>query len=109
MKQHERSQYTVLIDSRQRVNKIVQLRLDGNVVDKLSGDIDIVVSLKFLLDKNGLTVSDISQFSAVSGEGSFTGIRVGHTIASVLNWVNGADPYNINPLKYVREPNIQIS
>ena len=41
------------------------------------------------LRKNKLKVNDIKSIKVASGPGSFTGIRVGVSIASALGWVLG--------------------
>ncbi len=100
--------YQIFIDTTDRYNKRVELlklpdkrdkrsskanELIGTkeftqvVVDSISGDIDVVGSIKELLKRNFLDLSDIHEFVPNTGPGSFTGIKIGVTVANVLNWV----------------------
>jgi tRNA threonylcarbamoyladenosine biosynthesis protein TsaB len=40
-----------------------------------------------LLKKNGKTVKDITEIEVNTGPGSFTGLRVGVSVANTLGWV----------------------
>lgn len=40
-----------------------------------------------VLTKNGKTVKDITEIGVATGPGSFTGLRVGVSVANALGWV----------------------
>ncbi|RJR26965.1 hypothetical protein C4561_04285 [candidate division WWE3 bacterium] len=105
--------YKILIDSRERKTKIVALlRVSDDrevTMDSLTGDIDIVASIGKLLEKNKLKPENVSEVYSNPGPGSFTGLKLGATIANVFNWAVKDIP--ISELKYPEyggEPNIQI-
>ena len=43
-----------------------------------------------LLKKRSVTIRDISEIEVETGPGSFTGLRVGISVANVLGWALGA-------------------
>lgn len=96
--------YGVYIDSTERYEKLVRLTKNGEVIAEKLGDIDIISAIQDLLKQNNLKISDVQKFETNPGPGSFTGIKVGITIANILNWALGKD-YFQKP-KYGREPNI---
>lgn len=101
--------YKIYIDSSKRLEKKVQLLKADAVVDELCGDIDMVASIKELLEKHHLNVADIAVFDVFKGPGSFTGLKMGVTIANVLNWAMGKKKSDalVYP-EYGAEPNISI-
>ena len=66
---------------------VIALYIENKIVDtiKLDGvkehSIYAVVKVKEILDNNNLEANDIDKLIVVNGPGSFTGIRVGVTIA----------------------------
>ncbi len=99
--------WKIYIDSSERHTKSVKLLRDETLVDEISGDIDITFSIKQLLDKNKLTVKDISEFTPNLGPGSFTGLKIGVTVCNILNWVLGSKNLtNLYYPEYGKEPNI---
>ena len=95
----------VLIDTTKRYEKSVELVVDGNTVIREFGDIDIVGSIQKILDKNNLPIDNIDEITANPGPGSFTGIKVGVTIANVLNWALGKKKVGeLQVPEYGREP-----
>lgn len=114
MPMQEKLQYKVLIDSSTRLEKKVSLlKIEGRnevVIEEIVGDIDLVVSVKALLDKHNLQLHDVSVFDSFLGPGSFTGLRLGITVTNILNWVTGKkDIYSLSYPEYGKEPNIQSS
>ncbi len=105
--------YKIKIDASKRREKevvLVELR-DGveTVVADKSGDIDIVVAIKELLEENNTPIDNIDEFISNLGPGSFTGLKIGATIANVLNWA--LKRKNIKELsipEYGRDPNITL-
>ena len=111
MKTQERSQLKIKIDSSQRDAKKVLLieNIDGveNVLAERGGNIDIVGSIKSILEERNLNIEDISEFLPNLGPGSFTGLKVGVTISNTLNWLLGKKDLNdLNLPEYGGEPNI---
>ncbi|MFC1700445.1 hypothetical protein ACFLZ4_02275 [Patescibacteria group bacterium] len=103
----EKSNYQILINTAVRREKEVKLMDGDKEVGKRSGDIDIVSSIKDLLDENNLKPSD-AEYIPNLGPGSFTGLKVGVTISNILNLIFGRK--NIGELdlpEYGSEPNIQ--
>lgn len=63
------------------------------------------------LNQSNRHVTDITQIEVKPGPGSFTGLRVGHSIANALGFalqipVNGADIGSTNLPKYGQAPTI---
>jgi len=101
--------YKIKIDSSRRFEKEVTLTKNGVGVDSIFGDIDIVIAIRDLLKKNKLKVLDIKEFEPNLGPGSFTGLKIGVTVANVLNWVNGSrKTENLSVPDYGASLNIQI-
>jgi tRNA A37 threonylcarbamoyladenosine modification protein TsaB len=104
--------FRISINASERYNKQVILeKVDtaGAVsqVDAMAGDIDIVTSVSNLISRNDLTLKDIYEFKSFPGPGSFTGLKIGATIANVLNWaVNSKSLSSLEYPDYGREPNI---
>lgn len=113
--------YKVLIDTTQRNAKKVSLvdmrdikdkedKKEEKIVSQREGNIDIVSSIREILKENSLDLSDIDEFIPNTGPGSFTGIKVGVTIANVLNWILGKKSItNLYIPEYGKEPNITLS
>ncbi len=111
MKTQEKSQLKIYIDSSNRdVRKVSLLEYGGDVekeIDFIEGSIDIVGAIKDLLKRNELDLKDISEFEPMPGPGSFTGLKVGVTIANMFNWLLGRkDLKNLDLPEYGGEPNI---
>ncbi len=111
MKTAEKSEYKIYIDSSRRDEKEVKLTkiTDGGekVLQKKSGNIDIVGTIRDFLKKEKIKVGDISEFIPNLGPGSFTGLKIGVTISNILNWFNGKKSLeNLSYPKYGGEPNI---
>ena len=99
--------YKILIDAAKRYEKSVKLVKGEEGVAEKSGDIDIVVAIKEILTKHSLKLKDIDEFEANPGPGSFTGLKIGVTIANTLNWALGKKKSKDLTLpKYGSEPNI---
>lgn len=108
--------YKLYIDTTNRFHNIVRLLKSenekngrGTVVGEVTGDIDIVSSIKTLLTKNNLSMKDVNFVDVNPGPGSFTGLKIGVTIANILNWT--LDKKRISELvypEYGREPNITL-
>ena len=69
--------------------------LTGDIKDEiylgdamLKHSVTLMPSIERILTKNGLTLKDIDVFAAVTGPGSFTGIRIGVSAAKALAYAN---------------------
>lgn len=114
MKTAEKSEYKIYIDSSKRDEKEVRLtKIIGEkeeILQKRSGNIDIVGTIRDFLKKKKLKVGDISEFIPNLGPGSFTGLKIGVTISNILNWFNGKKSLeNLDYPEYGGEPNISKS
>lgn len=99
--------YKILIDSAKRYEKSVKLVEKDDLVAEKTGDIDLNVAIKEILDENKLKISDISEFKVNPGPGSFTGLKIGVTVVNVLNWALGKKKINeLTYPEYGSEPNI---
>lgn len=104
--------YEVYLDTTDRYNRLVQLKKDGQIIDEIKvttkkGDDskqpnhydtalyhsrakdDILSAIDFILKRNNLKLEQIEKIKANPGPGSFTGIRVGLSIANALNYALG--------------------
>lgn len=111
MKIPEKSEFKIYIDTAQRNEKSVSIIkvVDGaeEKLDEVKGDIDITSSIRQLLEKNKLNLDDISEFIPNLGPGSFTGLKIGVTIANLLNTALGRKKMGDLYLpEYGGEPNI---
>lgn len=68
------------------------LKIDGDTVVENSPDRRsqyVLVLLEKELKKRGLTTGDISEVEVETGPGSFTGVRVGVSVANALGYALG--------------------
>lgn len=72
---------------------VVGIEINGNLKDEIVTDSKIlrseavIPSLDKLLRKNNLEFKDISEIFVFEGPGSFTGLRVGASIANALGYL----------------------
>jgi len=82
----------IYIDTTDKENKTVTLSKLANtsetIVEKTQGNIDIVATIHKLLTNSNLTPNDLVGIEPNPGPGSFTGVKIGVTIANVFNWAN---------------------
>jgi tRNA A37 threonylcarbamoyladenosine modification protein TsaB len=98
--------YKIHIDSVDRYKKTVTLSKDGKKIAQKSGEIDLVGAIKGLLEEHSINIKEV-EFEANPGPGSFTGIKIGVTVANVLNWVSGRKNIeNLQKPRYGAAPNI---
>lgn len=100
--------YLIYIDSSKRYEKkIVLTNSNGEVLEEVAGDIDIVNSIKKVLELRNISIRDVMfDFNKGPGE-SFTGLKVGAVITNILNWANGNLSVDKQQLpNYGRDPNI---
>ena len=81
--------YTLFIDTHYK-DILLILYKDNSLLDKLfikdikSTSIETMPAIIKLLDNNKLSINDINKIAVVKGPGSFTGVRLGVTIAKTL-------------------------
>jgi tRNA A37 threonylcarbamoyladenosine modification protein TsaB len=100
--------YKILINTADRYNKEVKLvdAADKLVAEKV-GELDVVGAIQQLLAENHLSLNDISEIVPFLGPGSFTGLKMGVTVANVFNWLQGKRSLqNLDYPDYGGEPNI---
>ncbi len=66
---------------------------------------NIIVVLKQLLERGGLTLSDIEGVAVIKGPGSFTGLKLGMTLAKILAYfldipILGTDLFEVIGFRY---------
>ena len=77
---------------------------DNVVIDSICLDYDKDLSkdalfeIKKLFDKNSLTPNDVDEIICVRGPGSFTGLRIGVTIAKTFAYFLDKDLYSVSSL-----------
>ena len=81
--------YSIFIDTHDRIITIAIYK-DGKVLDykqvestRSHGDLTMPM-IKEILDSNKITVHDLNEVLVINGPGSFTGVRIGVTIAKTL-------------------------
>jgi hypothetical protein len=101
----QNKKYIFKIDTTDRKNRHVELFLDQEIVDYLIGEIDVIQSIKSILNRNNLDLDkDVYEVIPNTGPGSFTGIKTGIVIANTINWyLKNGKKYKPN---YGMEPNI---
>ncbi len=112
MKKQEKSKYIIKINTIERHIKVIELveisEGKEQLIDKIEGNFDVVNEIKKLLVKNKLRPEKIYEYIPNVGPGtSFTGTKVGVTVANVINWALGKKKLDelYNPI-YISEPNI---
>lgn len=111
MKNQEESKYKIYIDTANRESKKVTLvSIAGDkeeVIGERKGEIDVNDSIRDILSENKITLNDIVEFIPNLGPGSFTGLKIGVTIANIFNWILGRKKLeNLDTPQYGGEPNI---
>ena len=99
--------YKLHLEATKIDEKSVILYKDSNLLEEIRGDIDIVCSIKKVLEKNNLSPKDIDEFTYDKGPGSYTGLKVSSSVANTLNWIFARK--SIDKLEmpdYGSEPNI---
>lgn len=75
------------IDTSQREKTVI--KLDDQTFEKDNSNKKSQILLPFImetLEKNNKKLSDISEIEVNTGPGSFTGLRVGISVANALGW-----------------------
>ena len=102
--------YKIYFDTTKRYEHILRLRKDSDVLEEITGDFDITCEIANLLKKHDLKPDDIASYETNPGPGSFMGIKIGVTVANVLNFILGKKQLSdLQQAEYGREPNITIS
>ena len=105
--------YKILIDSTKRREKaVILVKNTGKgekIIAKKEGDIDIVSSIKYILEENNIKREEIKEIVPDLGPGSFTGLKIGVTIANVFNWaLKNKKIDELDTPEYGRGPNITL-
>ena len=83
-----------LLEDNKLIDKTVYIN-DNNLSEKL------LPSIKELLDKNNIRVNNLNRIYVSVGPGSFTGIRIGLTVAKVIAWSLKIDIIPISSLEAI--------
>jgi hypothetical protein len=81
--------YRIFLDTRDRKSLEIKLEKDGEVIFDESGNFDLVVKLSEVLAQFELTPEDIAEIIPADGSGSFTGLKLGFTVANIFEWASG--------------------
>ena len=73
----------LLIDTTNNQKISLKLGERASIINKSE---DLLGAIDALLNKSGYTIDDISGIEINTGPGSFTGLRIGITIANVWGW-----------------------
>lgn len=83
-----------LLEDNKLIDKTVYIN-DNNLSEKL------LPSIKELLEKNNIRVNNLNRIYVSVGPGSFTGIRIGLTVAKVMSWSLKIDIIPISSLEAI--------
>lgn len=96
--------YTLGIDTSHQFLLLALLK-DDQVVSSVQSECFkkqsefIIPELQKMLEENGLTISDISDIVVTVGPGSYTGVRIGMTVAKVLGSLMEKNLYTLSTLQ----------
>ena len=98
---------TLFIDSSRKSLSVAlveedKLLLVSNVNSYSKHSNFLMNEIKNILEKADCTIYDVDDFVVLNGPGSFTGIRVGVTVAKTLAWVLSKKLYVLNNLKALK-------
>lgn len=84
----------LFIDTKDQKQVIVSLKKDGKMVESLSeeneyGSQVLLPLISKLLDRESLSLKDLKAIEVSTGPGSFTGLRVGVSVANALGYSLG--------------------
>lgn len=90
------------IDTSDRNKSVITLEFDGKlekleVETPLGSGTAVLSGIESLLAKNSLKLNDITGIRVATGPGSYTGLRVGASIANTLSWICNI-PVNDKPI-----------
>ena len=103
--------YKLIIETTDRkFHKILLNDVSGEketTVDSEIGEFDTVETIKTMLKRNSVNLSDLGEVTVHKGPGSFTGIKMGISVANILNWqLFGKKIEELDKPEYGREPEI---
>ena len=95
--------YTLFIDTHSE-KLLIGLLKDDKVLEEVSKkekshSEHIMPTIETVLENNGVDVKDINKIIVINGPGSFTGVRLGVTIAKTLAYTLNATIYPISSLE----------
>ena len=85
-------------------NDCIFIKNDDSANDLSS---NVLPSIKECLDNTNLTVDDINKIIVVNGPGSFTGVRVGVTVAKTLAWTKNININTISSLELLATTKVE--
>jgi len=90
---------TIALLENEKTLDIYQENITGDMASMIISQIDKIVS------KNNTPISDIKRIYVINGPGSFTGIRIGVSIAKTLGWAKKIDLIPISSLELLATTN----
>ena len=110
--------YSLFIDTHY-LNLVLVLYRDGHVIEEVELDNIknqseyLVPNIKKILDNHQITTHDLGEIIVVNGPGSFTGVRIGVTVAKGIAYLNNINIKTISSLQVlasnVDKTNFQVS
>ena len=76
-----------------------QLLVEENNAMAVNHSLRAMPAIEELFDKVGIAPADIDAIAVSEGPGSYTGVRIGVTIAKTLAWTLGKPLYGLSSLK----------
>ena len=100
--------YSLFLDTSNRDMRYVKLLKGSVVLDVLETSGDEVKGIDNILKRNKLDIDNISKIDIKRGPGSFTGLKVGASIANAVNYAKGSIKSwdDLILPEYGEEPNI---
>jgi len=77
------------LDTADRNKKIIKIFKGSKVIGKVSGIEDEFILIKKILKNSNVSIDDISRIDVNKGPGSFTGLKIGVSIANSFNYSKG--------------------
>lgn len=74
-----------------------------NHIEKVEKDMSnkIIPIIEEAFGQSGIEINDINKIFVINGPGSFTGVRIGVTVAKIISWSLKIDVIPISSLEYI--------
>lgn len=84
----------LLIDTTESKVAKISLLKDNKIVDEIIGN-EPLEAIDQLLRRNKLELKDLKKIEAKDAPGSYTGLKVGFSVANALNFALGRKEFNL--------------
>ena len=89
------SHTSIALFEESNVKEELTWKSENNEAEKL------MPAIEQMLNKNNLSYEDIDQIYCVKGPGSFTGLRIGVTVANTISYLTNAKLFSISTFEYL--------